>query len=674
MMQRSIRRILWALVRAVSVALVVTSPAIAALQGGAGAGPDALLNGDMESVGAEGKLEGWHFPLDAGYLIGPESADVFAGKGAASIDSRGVTPGAGSFGNLMQSFDAKPWQGKRVVFRAAVRVAESVAGGRAQMWLRVDLPEAGGTRRMGFFDNMNARPIVSDKWKTYEIVGDVAKDAQTIALGVLTHGQCLVHVDDAEFELAQEGAKSTGSADAGAEAPQQPFFTAWLVLPLCALALFALAFLGRGRAGKFALEFALVYWALYVLSAMVQSLVPFYGYAWASALESGPIDTIVRWAARALLGIGHELASSIGNGSGDTTQAYVQAFLTFVLALAAAVAWSLGDRRATEHARLRDLLRSGLRYYLAAQMISYGLAKLSTPNQFPEPSLWRLGRTYGESSPMGLLWTFMGSSQAYTNFAGAMEFLCGFLLVWRRTALLGALVSVGVMFNVMLMNFCYDVPVKLFSAHLVTAAAMIMLPDVRRLAQLFVGLGGFEHRAGPGSGAACTPAFPFTGRAGRIHRVVKAGLVVMVLVMPLFAFWRAERATVGVRPILGEWRLVALELDGADVPHANGEVEVMTVSPMAAPTESGWTVPCSAALVGGGSASATLTLTPERATFDTSSAGTSRLLPGDYGWSVVDGELRLEGLHVRARLVPAAWDYLLMRRGFRWINEHPFNR
>src|SRR6185503_20810994 len=106
----------------------------------------ALVNGDMEGVDAEGKLVGWRVPaalLEAGYAAGPESADVFAGKGAARIDSREATPTGNSFGNLLQSFDATPWRGKRVRYRAAVKVAEGEAGGHAQMWLRVDLAAAG---------------------------------------------------------------------------------------------------------------------------------------------------------------------------------------------------------------------------------------------------------------------------------------------------------------------------------------------------------------------------------------------------------------------------------------------------------------------------------------------------------------------------------------------------
>ena len=67
-------------------------------------------------------------------------------------------------------------------------------------------------------------------------------------------------------------------------------------------------------------------------------------------------------------------------------------------------------------------------------------------------------------------------------------------------------------------------------------------------------------------------------------------------------------------------------------------------------------------------------VTPQRMSFGASSGGTSRLLAGDYAWSVVDDELCLESPQVRATFAPAAQDYLLMRRGFRWINERPFNR
>src|SRR5262249_42535112 len=94
--------------------------------------------------------------------------------------------------------------------------------------------------------------------------------------------------------------------------------------------------------------------------------------------------------------------------------------------------------------------------------------------------------TYGESSPMHLLWTFMGASDGYTWFTGAGEMLAGLLLCTRRTTLLGALVTFGVMAHVVALNFCFDVPVKLFSSHLVLMSVFLVAPDLPWLTKVFL--------------------------------------------------------------------------------------------------------------------------------------------------------------------------------------------
>ncbi len=633
--------------------------------------PVALANGDMETVDENGKLVGWFASktlADAGYAIGPSEEGAFGGKRCARIDSRSANAGGNLFGNLSQSIDATPWRGKRVRFVAAVRVPEGGdGGGRAQLWLRVDRAQANGAPRMGFFDNMQDRPITSSEWSSYEIVGDVAEDAQSIVLGCLTLGKCVVLVDDASLEVVGSEVAATATKDL--EDPPQRFVTPWLLLPLAALLLFGLSTFGRARVGGFALAFTIAYWAMYSFTTLLSSLVPFVGPYLAGKIDSGPIDALVRWTARHPLGIPGQLVSAVGNGSGDTTYSYVQALATFAIALAIAAIWSLADRRLAERARLRDLLRSGLRWYLATQMIGYGLAKLSTlGNQFPPPGLFRLAQPYGESSPMGLLWTFMGASRAYTAFGGGAEFLGGVLLLWRRTALLGACVSVAVMLNVMLMNFCYDVPVKLFSAHLVVAGLCILQPDVSRLVRAFLGTGPVGPRV---------LAPPLESRAARwIHRGLKAAFVFLVLAMPAWSYWSSERSTSSARPALGEWKLATLEVDGKAITPETGEVQFLTLSTRATPASSGegWSVPVSATLIGGAQAATTATLTAGHVVFDASTAGKSALLREPLDWTTAEDELRLERSGLRATLKPAANDYLLFRRGFHWINEHPYNR
>lgn len=172
-------------------------------------------------------------------------------------------------------------------------------------------------------------------------------------------------------------------------------------------------------------------------------------------------------------------------GSGDTTYCFVKLLCTAVLAVLATLVWTVLDRRRTDYATLHGWLRVYLRYALAMVMFGYGLIKVADL-QFLFPPGDRLVEPYGDSSPMGLMWTFMGYSRAYQTFAGTAEVLGGLLLLSRRTATLGALVVAAVMTNVAMMNYCYDVPVKLGSTHLVLIAGFLLAPDLGRLARFFV--------------------------------------------------------------------------------------------------------------------------------------------------------------------------------------------
>ena len=167
-------------------------------------------------------------------------------------------------------------------------------------------------------------------------------------------------------------------------------------------------------------------------------------------------------------------------GGGDTTFHYVQVFCLVVLAAAAAALWTALDRKRLNYVRLHDWLRVVVRFYLALAMFVYGGGKV-IPDQFPSPAPEALVQPVGEAAPVALLWTFMGASASYTMFTGAAEMLGGLLLTTRRTTLLGALVCVGVLSNVFMLNVGYDVPVKVLSFHLLAMAVFLVVPDLRRV-------------------------------------------------------------------------------------------------------------------------------------------------------------------------------------------------
>ncbi len=358
------------------------------------------------------------------------------------------------------------------------------------------------------------------------------------------------------------------------------------------------------------------------------------------------------------------------NGSGDTTYDYVKCFCFLVAAVAAALLWTGLDRKRKEHARLNEWLRVYVRFSLAAAMLSYGAYKV-IKSQFADPGLDALMQPIGDGSPMGLVWNFMGASTPYTVFTGAAEMLGGFLLAVRRTAVLGALVSVGVMSNVVMLNFCYDVPVKLYSVHLLAMAGFLLLPDLKRLADLFV----FNRRV---ESATIKPLFASPGR----HRAVLVFRALFVLAIAGLTLYRSLQASrmygdlMPKPPLHGIWEVNELAVDGVDRPPLLSDAsrwrrvifdypEFMSIQ-----------------LMGGADGKSRdyyqLRLNPEKGRMILTKPGDlksrSVLAYRQPAPGILELEGRLDGKPMRARLQRLDESrIMLVSRGFHWINEYPFN-
>ncbi len=156
-----------------------------------------------------------------------------------------------------------------------------------------------------------------------------------------------------------------------------------------------------------------------------------------------------------------------------------------VLAVVITLIWSVADRRRKNYAKLHDWLRVIVRYALGIAMVTYGVFKLFHLQMLP-PHLAKLVQPYGDSSSTSLLWIFMGSSAAYSAFTGVVEMLGGVLLFNRRTTTLGALISLGALAQVVALNLSYDMSVKLWSMNLLALAFVLVMPDLRRLVYVLV--------------------------------------------------------------------------------------------------------------------------------------------------------------------------------------------
>ena len=196
------------------------------------------------------------------------------------------------------------------------------------------------------------------------------------------------------------------------------------------------------------------------------------------------LETPLRWFADSILNWGTNFKTE-STGSGDRTFDYVRFFFTIVLTFFVSIIWSFLDKKRASYNALQYWFQTVLRIFLCFAMILYGFAKIFK-GQFADPSLELLIQNVGEMSPMGLAWTFMGHSMFYNIFTGSLEIIGGLLLLNRKTVSLGSLVILGVMNNVVFMNFTYDIPVKLFSLHFVTMSFILLMSDRKRLSKFFI--------------------------------------------------------------------------------------------------------------------------------------------------------------------------------------------
>ena len=370
---------------------------------------------------------------------------------------------------------------------------------------------------------------------------------------------------------------------------------------------------------------------------------------------------LVPWLGQHVLGLSSDI-TGFTNGSGDTRYDWVLTGFFFVAALCATLVWSLLARR-LEHRKLHGILRIGVRYALADQLLEYGFAK-AFPLQFPALGPARLIEPFGDASPMGLLWAFMGGSMAYQIFTGCMELLGGTLLLFRRTTTLGALVAAGVTAQVVALNFCYDVPVKLLSSHLVLMALFLLGPELGRLADFFV----LQRPTQPVS-------LDFTPASSRLRlagRALQALLVAYLLGWNAFDGYRELRKSALSPPLYGVWEVESFQRNGARVPPL-----------LTDPTR--WRT-----LTGDRGALQAFTMQGQRLFFGKIDVE-KKLIPAkafgvpgatsqDLSFEqpapdvlVVKGKWNGDQVEARCKLRPRE-SFLVVSRGFHLINDFPFNR
>jgi hypothetical protein len=173
------------------------------------------------------------------------------------------------------------------------------------------------------------------------------------------------------------------------------------------------------------------------------------------------------------------------NTSTDTSFSWAALYTMLILSLLIAIAWSAFDRKRTDYPDAEYWLRVAVRYFIAYFALYYGIIKLFAV-QMPFPSLSQMSTPLGDLSPTRLSWMYMGASTSYQVFSGVIETMAGIFLLSRRTVTLGAMLSTAVFGNIVAMNFSYDIPVKIMSAHFLILSIYLLLFESRRIIDFFL--------------------------------------------------------------------------------------------------------------------------------------------------------------------------------------------
>lgn len=420
-------------------------------------------------------------------------------------------------------------------------------------------------------------------------------------------------------------------------------------------------------AARIGFRFCFVYFGLYCLTTQILGSmfanpevdVPDPSTLW-------PMRQIIFWTATHIFRVAHPLVYS-GSGSGDKTFDWVAAFCLLIFAILATLLWSLLDRRRENYVALDKWFRVGIRFALVSQMFSYGLAK-AVPLQMPFPFLTKLLEPFGNFSPMGVLWSSVGASPAYEIFAGCAEMLGGILLIFPRMTTLGALVCLIDSAYIFTLNMTYDVPVKLFAFHMILMSLFLLVPEFSRLADFFLS----NRPAAPSTQLSLFR----TRRANRIALAVQIVIGMWLVGINAYGSWGGWHTYGGGRPksaLYGIWNVEELSIDGhirspllTDYDRWHRVIfdfpERMSFQRMDE-TYAGY----------GASINVndkTLALTK----------GDDKNWKGDFHFQrAAQGQLTLDGkmdghtIHMQLQLVDQS-KFLLVNRGFHWVQEYPYNR
>jgi len=234
---------------------------------------------------------------------------------------------------------------------------------------------------------------------------------------------------------------------------------------------------------KLSFRFAFIFFILFIifLDWSVNPFLPWFYYEGGLAEF---LDGTIGWIGKNVFNVSYTLISPYDAQHNDRTYIYVLYFTMGAVSLLGTIIWSVSDRKRENYDVLYYWLTVIIRYYLAFTLFLFALEKFFKM-QFPDLGYYVLSEPVGNLSPMSLAWAFFGYSYSYNVFIGIAE-SAALLLLFRRTTTLGAILTLGTLVNVMVVNYSYDVHAKMYPTALFVMTLFLLLPQLGRIFRFFL--------------------------------------------------------------------------------------------------------------------------------------------------------------------------------------------
>lgn len=161
----------------------------------------------------------------------------------------------------------------------------------------------------------------------------------------------------------------------------------------------------------------------------------------------------------------------------DSTGLYIQTI--FIAVLAFFISLITVKFFAKNEKEIGHFLNVFLTYYLALQLYIYSFDKLFKSQFYlPEPNI--VFTPFGMLGKDILYWSSMGTSYGYSVFLGVIEVLAATLLLFRKTRFIAALMAIGILLNIVAINFCFDISVKLYACFLLLISILLAADGLKK--------------------------------------------------------------------------------------------------------------------------------------------------------------------------------------------------